>query len=183
MSRFKKCKGEVLVVFYLNRFNYICNMEQWKLIQEHPYYEISNYGRVRKIKTGKVLSCANNEGYKIFNTKHNGIQFKCKVHRLVAIYFIENREGYDCINHIDCDRSNNHYLNLEWCTKQMNTDHAVNLGRIPRKRVINKKTGETLRSAYELSKYLGWTKSKVKHMLLGNTINKTDWEYLEPNPL
>jgi hypothetical protein len=158
-------------------------MEQWKLIQEHPYYEISNYGRVRKLKTGKVLSCSNNKGYKIFKTKHKGIELKCKVHRLVAIYFIENREGYDCVNHIDCDRSNNHYLNLEWCTKQMNTDHAVNLGRIPRKRVINKKTGETLRSAYELSKYLGWTKSKVKHMLLGNTINKTDWEYLEPNPL
>jgi hypothetical protein len=158
-------------------------MEQWKVIQEHPYYEISNYGRVRKLKTGKVLSCSNNKGYKIFKTKHKGIELKCKVHRLVAIYFIENREGYDCVNHIDCDRSNNHYLNLEWCTKQMNTDHAVNLGRIPRKRVINKKTGETLRSAYELSKYLGWTKSKVKHMLLGNTINKTDWEYLEPNPL
>ena len=155
-------------------------MEQWKVIEEHPYYEVSNYGRIRKIKTGKILICDNQKGYKIFSTKHNGIKFQCTVHRLVANYFIENPKGYDCINHINCIRNDNNYLNLEWCTKQMNTDHAVNLGRIPRKPVINTSTGEVLRSAYELSKYLGWTKSKVKHILKGNTINNTDWVYLEP---
>jgi len=158
-------------------------MEQWKVITEHPYYEVSNYGKIRKIKTGRVLNIkANQKGYIQFNTKHNGIIFKSTVHRVVAKYFIENPNPieYDCINHIDCDRTNNHYANLEWCNKQLNTDHAVNLGRIPRRAVINTKTGETLRSAYELSKHLGWTKSKVKHMMLGNVINKTDWVYLDP---
>ena len=157
-------------------------MEQWKVIQEQPYYEISNHGRVRKIRTQYILSCSNHQGYKIFTTNHNGIKYRCTVHRLVAKYFIENPNPieYDCINHIDCDRTNNDYTNLEWCNKQLNTDHAVNLGRIPRRAVINTKTGETLRSAYELSKHLGWTKSKVKHMMLGNVINKTDWVYLDP---
>ena len=157
-------------------------MEQWKVITEHPYYEVSNYGRIKKIKTGNIIRGHKREGYVHFNTNHNGIRLKICVHRLVAKYFINNPNPieYDCINHIDCDRSNNHYANLEWCTKQMNTDHAVNLGRIPRKPVINTKTGEVLRSAYELSKHLGWTKSKVKHMMLGNVINKTDWVYLEP---
>jgi hypothetical protein len=158
-------------------------MEQWKVITEHPYYEVSNYGRIRKIKTMRILNIwQEREGYKRFTTNHNGITFKSTVHRLVAKYFIENPNPieYDCINHIDCDRSNNHYTNLEWCNKQLNTDHAVNLGRIPRRAVINTKTGEVLRSGYELSKYLGWTKSKVKHMLIGNTINKTDWVYLDP---
>jgi hypothetical protein len=158
-------------------------MEQWKVITEHPYFEVSNYGKIRKIKTGYILKISKgSKGYKLFSTKHNGIKYTSSVHRLVAKYFINNPNPieYDCINHIDCDRANNHYTNLEWCNKQMNTDHAVNLGRIPRKPVINTKTGEVLRSAYELSKHLGWTKSKVKHMMLGNVINKTDWVYLEP---
>jgi len=158
-------------------------MEQWKTITEHPYYEVSDYGRVRKIKTGKVLIGRKHKGYIQFKTNHKEIRMSIKVHRLVAQYFISNPNNYDCINHIDCDRTNNHYTNLEWCTKQMNTDHSVNLGRIPRKAVINTTTGEILRSAYELSKHLGWTKSKVKHMLIGNTVNKTDWVYLTPTGL
>jgi hypothetical protein len=157
-------------------------MEQWKVLTEHDCFEISNYGRIRKIKTGRIVNLTDHRGYKLFKTKQNNLLFKSKVHRLVAKYFIENPNPieYDCINHIDCDRANNHYSNLEWCDKQLNTDHAVNLGRIPRRAVINTKTGETLRSAYELSKHLGWTKSKVKHMMLGNVINKTDWVYLDP---
>lgn len=154
-------------------------MEQWKTIIEHPFYEVSDYGHIRKIKTGKILRLSHQrDGYVIFYTKHEGIVFRTSVHRLVCKYFIDNPNNYDCVNHIDCNRSNNHYTNLEWCTKQMNTDHAVNLGRIPRKAVINTKTGKVLRSAFELSKYLGWSTSKVKHMLIGNTVNKTDWVYM-----
>ncbi len=160
-------------------------MEQWKVIEEHPYYEVSNYGRIRKIKSGVILKCSQHKGYTIFITKHNNIKFKAKVHRLVGLYFITNPNPteYDCINHIDCNKNNNHYKNLEWCDRQLNLDHAVNLGRIPRRPVINLKTGEVLRSCYELSKYLGWSKSKVKHMMLGNVINKTDWAYLDPKPI
>jgi hypothetical protein len=157
-------------------------MEQWKVITEQPYYEVSNYGRIRKIKTGRIIRGNKRDGYIHFNSNHNGIRFTVRVHRLVAKYFIinPNPSEFDCINHLNCNRSDNHYLNLEWCNRQLNLDHAVNLGRIPRRAVINTKTGEILRSAYELSKHLGWTKSKVKHMMLGNTINKTDWVYLEP---
>jgi hypothetical protein len=158
-------------------------MEQWKTIIEHPFFEVSNYGNIRKIKTGRILRISNNDkGYKRFTTKYEGIVFRSTVHRLVCRYFIDNPNNYDCINHIDCDRANNNYANLEWCTKQMNTDHAVNLGRIPRKAVINNKTGEVLRSAYALANHLGWTKSKVKHILTGRVKNKTDWGYLSPNP-
>ena len=156
-------------------------MEQWKTIIEHPYYEISNYGRIKKIKTGRILrGSSEREGYVHFTTKYEGIVFRSTVHRLVCKYFIDNPNNYDCINHINCNRRDNHYLNLEWCTKQMNTDHAVNLGRIPRRAVINTKTGEVLRSAYALANHLGWTKSKVKHYLCGRVKTKIDWEYATP---
>ena len=163
----------------MNRFMYICNMEQWKRLKEHPYFEISNMGRLRKCMTGRILNGSiDHHGYMVFRTKHKGIKYYNSVHRLVALYFIDNPLNKDCVNHIDCDKTNNKVKNLEWCTKQENTDHAVNLGRIPRKAVINTETGEQLKSALELSKYLGWNVSKVKHMLVCNTKNRTAWRYL-----
>jgi len=44
---------------------------------------------------------------------------KCKafdIHRLVAIHYIPNPDNYNVVNHIDCDTSNNHINNLEWCS-------------------------------------------------------------------
>lgn len=159
---------------------YICSMEKWIRLTEHPYFEISNLGRLRKCMSGRICyGTIDSHGYVIFRTKHKGIKYLNSIHRLVAMYFIPNPNNYDCVNHIDCDKTNNNVKNLEWCTKQMNTDHAVNLGRIPRKAVINTETGEQLRSGLELSKHLGWHVSKVKHMLVCNTKNKTAWRYLD----
>lgn len=44
------------------------------------------------------------------------------VHRLVAQAFVPPYDG-DVVNHIDGDRKNNRYKNLEWCTHQANTLH------------------------------------------------------------
>ncbi len=124
----------------------------------------------------------NDKGYLLFRTKHNNITMKSTVHRLVAKYFIENPNDYGCVNHIDSNRQNNFVSNLEWCNKQMNTDHAVNVGRIPRRAVINLDSGMRLRSVYELSKHLGWSLSKTKHVISGRTKNTTCWRYVDPIP-
>jgi hypothetical protein len=36
------------------------------------------------------------------------------------------------VNHLDCDRANNHAQNLEWCTQLENLKHSANLGRMQR---------------------------------------------------
>ena len=52
-----------------------------------------------------------------------------RVHRLVAKYFVNNLNPdiNNQINHIDGNKLNNHYTNLEWCTASHNTKHAFNL--------------------------------------------------------
>ena len=50
------------------------------------------------------------------------------VHRLVGLVYLENPNNKPCINHIDGNKSNNHYTNLEWCTKKENSQHAYNTG-------------------------------------------------------
>jgi hypothetical protein len=159
-------------------------MEEWKTILEHPYFQISNHGRIKKIKTNQILKASHKDkGYCVFITKHHNIAFRKTIHRLVATYFIENPNNYDCINHIDCNKTNNHYENLEWCTKQMNTDHAVNLGRIPRKPIINIETNETFKSVGELARRMNWSLSKAKHTMRRNKIESHPFRYMTFDPL
>ena len=47
-------------------------------------------------------------------------QIKYYVHRLVAEVFIENPNNLNEVDHIDCNKENNHVENLRWCTRGQN---------------------------------------------------------------
>lgn len=102
-------------------------MEEWKSINEtNGRYEISNYGRARNTKTGFILKPHDNgKGYKNFMFYVGDNKFKhLYIHRLVAQYFIDNPNKYKEVNHIDENKANNSYLNLEWCTRQYNNTYG-----------------------------------------------------------
>lgn len=91
-----------------------------------PIYEISNYGRVRNKKTGKILKpYVNPKGYhQITMCCEKGNKTKL-VHRLVALAFISNPKNKPQVNHIDENRHNNHVVNLEWVTEWENSNHGT----------------------------------------------------------
>lgn len=66
----------------------------------------------------------NKFGYLVYSLVINGKAKKYPAHRLVALCFLNNPNDYLCVNHIDGNKLNNYYLNLEWCTYYHNNKHA-----------------------------------------------------------
>lgn len=60
------------------------------------------------------------------------------IHRLVAQAFLPRENGKNFVNHKDCDRSNNHVENLEWCTSAENNLYSMKLGRLTRNNINGK---------------------------------------------
>lgn len=70
-----------------------------------------------------------NHGYITYTLALEGESKKIKAHRLVAMLFIgEAPEGKNIVNHIDGDKLNNHFTNLEWCDVFHNNKHARDTG-------------------------------------------------------
>ena len=98
----------------------------WKTIEGFENYEVSDNGKVRSKKTGRVLknSVAPN-GYLRVNLRANNQSYTRYVHRLVALNFLK---GEGQVNHIDGNKSNNNVKNLEWVSPRENIEHAEKTG-------------------------------------------------------
>src|SRR6478736_7394362 len=103
--------------------------EIWKIYLEIPKYEISNMGKIRNIKTGKILKGApDKDGYFRHSFYINKKSKNKILHRMVAETFLPNPENKPEVNHIDGNKQNNVVSNLEWVTVQENRIHAFRTG-------------------------------------------------------
>ena len=109
--------------------------EIWKPIDGHPFYEVSNLGRVRSLdrivqgrgfvkevfQAGRVLKLARcSNDYLAVNL---GGDKRELVHRLVAIAFVPGDQSLT-VNHKDLARDNNVATNLEWLSYSDNHRHS-----------------------------------------------------------
>ena len=124
-------------------------------------YQVSNFGRVRNIKTGRILKTRTGRDYYQLNLHRECKMKTYKVHRLVAESFIPNPKHLPIVNHKDENKLNNRLSNLEWCSAKYNTNYGTakyrSAGRRGKPIVQYSKTGEYItwwKSAAEAAKHL-----------------------------
>lgn len=107
-------------------------------------YEVSSLGRVRRIKTGRLLSLATAKGYHksypmVWVKRRGKKSATAFVHHLVAEAFLGERPARAYIDHKDSDPKNNRADNLEYVTPKENQRRSnrskleIAVGRILRK--------------------------------------------------
>ncbi|MCT4590027.1 MAG: NUMOD4 motif-containing HNH endonuclease [Carboxylicivirga sp.] len=97
--------------------------EQWKeLTFTDKRYEISNYGRIKsycydKIN-GRIVKLGNIKGFFNVSLRVQGQKKSYLVHKLTAEYFVDKTaEDQDVVIHLDWNKQNNYFTNLQWVTK------------------------------------------------------------------
>ena len=109
--------------------------EVWRIVNDYPKYQVSNFGRIKGQKNNIMVGGYDKYGYHYVVISDKGKQYNVKVHRLVALAFIENPLKLPFVNHKDEDKTNNHVDNLEWCTVGYNNSYGTRLKKF-RKPVI-----------------------------------------------
>ena len=144
-------------------------------------YSISEYGLIRNDKTNKILRIQDNgKGYKKVTLTNNGKPYQCYIHRLVAEYFLENKNKDKLqVNHIDGDKSNNYFKNLEYVSNSENQIHAHKIGLKPngdklwnakfsKEDIIKiKKLKECGLKQIDIAKLMNTTKSTISEIISG----------------
>lgn len=113
--------------------------ERWKDVKEYEgMYQVSTHGDVRSVDRvtpdkrnikGRYLKIRlDRYGYSAVSLSKNSKIKNLKVHRLVAINFIKNQKNKPQVNHLDGNKTNNYYKNLEWATAKENQNHAWSHG-------------------------------------------------------
>lgn len=122
----------------------VMGMEEiWKDIKDYEgLYQISNLGRVKRLKREyifynhltkrnnvkvideKILKGTINKGYNRICLTKNGIEKNHFIHRLVIENFVREVKDNESIDHIDCNKLNNHINNLEIVTVDENNHRA-----------------------------------------------------------
>lgn len=123
---------------YPNKHKMDYSNERWMPVKKwNGKYLISDHGRFKSIggKYKKIhpdgyttLGYFDTGGYKSICMRRPKKREYTRIHVLVAEHFIESPKRYECVNHLDGNKLNNHYLNLEKTTNRKNIQHAVEIG-------------------------------------------------------
>lgn len=143
-------------------------------------YSITSFGDLISFKrypNGRALSpYIDKDGYVCVSIRINCKSVGQKIHRLVAIAYLENPNHYEQVNHKDGNKQNNHYTNLEWVSNIDNQRHAWQTGLKEIKLSINqvKEIRELLKikNNTEIAEIYNVDPSTISNIKTGRTWNK-----------
>lgn len=110
--------------------------EEWRdVVGYEGLYLVSNKGRIKSLFKGTRIYDTDGtilrpsrakDGYeRVVLYDGKGGRLSKTVHKIVAMAFIPNPNGYEAINHKDECKDNNTVENLEWCTVRHNNRYGT----------------------------------------------------------
>lgn len=166
----------------------------WRDIEGYEgLYKVSECGDVMSLQGGRKTILSPNmtrRGYLQVGLCKNGTRKQHRIHRLVATAFCEGAGEFEEVNHIDEDKTNNHYENLEWCNRQYNVNYGAGIDKRSKKMMGNKNATKKVRcveldmtfdSTTEASEYLNCSRCNISSCLSGRIERCANyhWEYVE----
>lgn len=104
---------------WIKGYEGLYSVRQDGAIRSHD--RLNSLGRFVK---GRWLKAGLANSYLMVVLTKDNVRTAILVHRIVATAFCKQAEGCDVVNHKDEDKTNNNYLNLEWCTQQFNSEYS-----------------------------------------------------------
>lgn len=162
-------------------------LEIWRPVKDWDWYEVSNLGRVRSLKSNCILKPLEDAwGYlvvglycetsprRLYRGRLHKSPKKKKIHQLVAEAFCDGYEEGFVPDHIDHNRKNNRADNLRWVSKSANSRHMQiwanrKIDNFNEPIVLISKEGERIRfnSIVEAHKKTGLNQRSIAANILG----------------
>lgn len=166
-------------------------VHEWRdVVGYEGLYKVNEFGDVLALNYGRTgqkrLIKPQNDGRGYLNVGlyKNGKRKYHKIHRLVATAFCEGADYFNEVNHIDEDKTNNHYSNLEWCTSEYNANYGTRndrVGKSSMKKVRCVELDRIFNSVKEASEYVNRSDKNISACLRGKrkTCGNYHWEYVD----
>lgn len=157
--------------------------EVWKDViypdVKRDMYIVSSYGRIKNKYSGQPIKpMMSTSGYnQVKLMGYDGTSHNRQVHRIVCTAFHPNPLNLPQVNHIDGNKTHNHYLNLEWVTPLENITHAIKTGLTPKGCDKNNLYGDQ----HPSTKVTDNIVEKVCHLLI-QYYGNIEWVYRELKP-
>lgn len=127
-------------------------------------YGITSCGRVWSYKRKKFLkNQLDKDGYLCVDLYKNNKKKRFFIHRLVALSYIPNPNGYATVDHIDSNKEHNYISNLQWMTNEDNVKKAIS------RKVMCIETGQIFDSIGEAAKSINRAICSLSNCLHGRT--------------
>lgn len=177
---------------------FVSDDAMWYDLPGYPNHQGSLRGEIRNKRRKNILKPhIDKDGYQVLSL---GSVDNVKVHRVLCeAFYGPPPEGKNQVNHIDCNRQNNHFMNLEWVSPSENVKWGVTKGNVDPMKGLRRaaevnprpvrivETGETFNSVKECGEHFGVRPTNISRVLTGDRkgqrIHGCHLEYVEKEEL